>query len=325
MKRITAALLGAAIGLTWAGGISGASAADLMPVKAPVLAPTMPLDVHGFAEYDLASTRVTGGGMLLYGRGTVNQTSTGLSLDLYKNPAGFVNGVSVFGGIWNETWNTPPAGGRAWQEMDWWLGFNVKFAQRWTFSAQMLQFDFPGGATDYNYVFGLALDDAGLGLPFALNPYVNMFYNAAGPSTVILGKNGGTYRFDLGIAPSFDMSKSWGVPITFTIPAWVTLGPTDYWNRQDGTTNFCGPTTSGVCSDSNVGYFATGLKTKYSLASLIPSRLGNWYLKADAIYYHFVADSLLATQTPTLLNVNTSYPNAERDVGVFTVGTGFTF
>jgi hypothetical protein len=202
---------------------------------------------------------------------------------------------------------------------------NIKFAQRWTFKAETVQFNFPGGATDYNYVFGLALDDAGLGLPFALNPYVNLFYAAAGPSTVALGKNGGTYRFDVGIAPSFDMSKSWNVPLTITIPLWVTLGPTDYWNRGGPGVALCGAGTNAPCATDNIGYLATGVKAKWSLASIIPSRLGNWYLSGSALYYHIYNDSLLAAQTPTVLNVNRNFPSAESDIGVFQAGIGFTF
>jgi hypothetical protein len=331
MNRTASALVGASLIASIAGFGTSAFAAD-MPTKAPpvAVAPTVPLDVHGFVEYDIANTRVTGGGMLLYNRGTVNHVTTGVTLDLYKNPNGFINGVQAFGGVWNETWNNPPVGASTWQEMDWWVGFNVKFAQRWLFSAQMLDFILPHGTnpvgnTMYNYVVGLAFDDSGgaLGLPFALNPYVYGFIAASGPSTVALGKNGSTYRFDVGIQPSFDMSKTWGVPVTFTIPVWATVGPREYWNRQDGTTNFCGPTSTGVCDDSNVGYFATGLRSKWSLASLVPTRLGNWYLRTDAIYYHVIADSLLGAQVA--IGTKGAYPNTQKDIGVFTAGIGFSY
>jgi hypothetical protein len=324
MLRSAKALFGAVLSLGVAGAASQGFAAD-MPVKAPPLAPYMPLDVHGFVDFTVASTRVTGGGMLLYGRGALSQISSGVSLDLYKNQGGFINGVSVYGGVWNEFWSDPPVGGRAWQEMDWWMGVAIKLAQRWTFKAETVNFNFPGGATTYNYSFNLGLDDTGLTpLPFALNPYVNVFWNAAGASNVITGKTG-LSRVDLGIAPSFDMSKTWNVPLTLTIPLWFSLAPTDYYDRRDGTTNLCGSGTTSPCATSSFGYFATGLKAKWSLASVIPPRLGNWYISGTALYYHLNNDALLANQTRTLLNVNPTFPSAERDIGVFQAGIGFTF
>ena len=57
-----------------------------------------------------ATNRVTGGGLLLYPSGAaLTQINGGLSLDLYKNPTGFINSITVYGGVWNEFW----VGGRA--------------------------------------------------------------------------------------------------------------------------------------------------------------------------------------------------------------------
>lgn len=325
IRTVSAFLAGAALTLGIVGSPSVAPAADL-PVKAVPVATPWVLDVHGGADLTFANTRVTGGGLYLYNRGFVTQTSVALSLDIYKNPNGFISGVSAFGGVWNENWSSPPVGGRSWQEMDWWVGFNVNFAKYWTFSAQTLQFEFPGGPTDYNYVFGLAFNDAAFfNWPMGFNPYVNMFYNAAGPSTVVLGKNGGVYRFDVGIAPSYSFMKTANIPLTITAPVWVTVGPTSYWNRADGTTNLCGPTTTSPCATSNMGYVAAGLQAKYSLETIIPKRLGSWYAKGGVTYYHLVNDALLAAQTPTGVNTAATFPTAHRDIGLVSGGLGFTF
>lgn len=306
-----------------ASGVTAAKAAD-MPVKATPPATPWVLDVHGGFDMNFANTRVTGGGMYLYSTGFVTQPSVNLSLDIYKSPDTVINKFWVFGGLWNEYWSSPPAGGRVWQEMDWWGGFGVTFAKYWTFTAQALQFQFPGGATDYNYVFGLALDDSFLGLPIPLNPYVNLFYNAAGPSTVALGKNGKTYRFDIGINPTYSFAKSAGVPLTLSFPTWFVVGPSSYWNRQDGTTNFCGSTTTLACSSGNFGYFSTGILAKYFLP-FIPQRLGTWYIKGGASWVHVVNDSLLAAQTPGGVSSVPNFPSSKRDIGVFNTGFGFTF
>src|SRR5471030_2330034 len=175
--------LGTALSLGVAGLSSVASAADF-PVKAkvPIVGASMPLDVHGFADYTIASGRVTPGGLRIYpNRGSLSQFEVGLSLDIYKNPTGFVNSFSVFGGIWNEIWSSPPSGTRSWQEMDWWVGGSVGFAKYYNLSVQSLQFEFPGGLpTARMVVVTLSANDKTWGLPIALNPYVNWFYNYTG-------------------------------------------------------------------------------------------------------------------------------------------------
>lgn len=322
MLRSAKALVGAVLSLGVATATSQTFAAD-MPVKAAPLPSYVPLDVHGYFDYTIASTRVTGGGMLLYGKGPLSQVSTGLSLDLYKSPSGFVNGVSVYGNFWSEWWHVQPRGTQSWQEFDWSAGLAFKLAQRWTFKMEHVQFQFPNAPTAYNYGFFLGLDDSGLtGLPFALNPYVSVFYNAAGRSNVATGRSGEA-RWDMGIAPSFDFSKSSGVPLTITIPVWFSFAPTAYYDRKDGTTNLCGSTSTAPCSTSNFGYFATGVKAKWSLASVIPARLGNWYLGANAIYYHVNNDALVASQI--LTGANPTFPAADRDIGLFTASIGMTF
>src|SRR4051794_13892191 len=106
LRSVPARLVGAAVSLAAIAYSSAASAAD-MPVKAPVpiVGASVPLDVHGNLDITLATNRVTGGGLLLYPSGSaLTQINGGLSFDLYKDPTGFINGVSVYGGIWNEFW-----------------------------------------------------------------------------------------------------------------------------------------------------------------------------------------------------------------------------
>ena len=297
-----------------------------MPVKAkvPVVGASVPLDVHGYVDLTFANTRVTPGGLMIYPtHGYLTQIDVGLSLDLYKNPTGFINGISVFGGVWNEMWSSPALGTGNWQELDWWLGFSVGFAQHWKFSAQHLQFKFPGGATIYNYVYSLGFDDSYLGLPIVFNPYINLFQSASGPSTVVLGDNGNTYRVELGIRPTVSLQKSTGVPLSFTFPTWITVGPTTYWNRGTPATNLCGPTTSSPCATSSFGLFTTGIQARYSLDALIPKRLGSWYIKAGAQYYYMANDALLGAQVVT--GAAASFPSAHRSIVVASGGLGFSF
>ena len=151
--------IGAALSLGTSGFASVASAADMeMPVKAPPPSPWV-FDVHGDVDFNFANTRVTGGGLLLYPTNSfLVQPSVSLDLDIYKDKSGFINSFSVFGGVWNEEYTDPHAFQTLfakWQEMDWWGGASVGFAQHWTLSAQHLVFDFPWDGYINNDVFKL--------------------------------------------------------------------------------------------------------------------------------------------------------------------------
>ena len=114
-----------------------------------------------------------------------------------------------------------------------------------------------------------------------------------------------------------------GIPLTVSAPTWITVGDTNFWNRQDGTTNLCGSTSTSPCATNSVGYYSTGLQAKLSIAdTIIPKRLGSWYLKAGVQYYHLQNDALLAAQATT---VGLTFPNAKRDIVVGSGGLGFSF
>ena len=322
-------LVGTAVSLAGLACSTAAFAAD-MPVKAPVpvIGPSVPLDVHGNLDITVATSRVTGGGLLLYPTsGTaLTQINGGLSFDIFKNPAGFINSVSVHGGVWNE-WRVShrPIGVRAWQEMDSYVGVDVGFAQYWKLTAEYVQFNFPtpGPPTAYNSVYTLGYDDAHLGWWFPFNPYVSLFYNMSGGSTVVFGKTSDTYRVTFGIVPTFALFKEWVFPLTLQFPTSVTIAPKSFYNRNDGTTNACGVTGLAPCALSNFGVFTTGIDAKWSLASVIPKRLGNWYFKASGHYYRIDNDALLAAQVVT--GAATSFINAKKDVGIGSVSLGMGF
>ena len=126
--------------------------------------------------------------------------------------------------------------------MDFYGGVTVGFAQHWKFSAENVQFNFPNSIpTAYNGVFTLSYRRRALGLAGSpLNPYVSLFYNFDGGSTVVLGKTGDAYRVTVGIVPTVDLFKGAFVPVTVAFPTSVTFGPEEFWNRNDGTTNRCG-------------------------------------------------------------------------------------
>ncbi len=185
-------------------------------------------------------------------------------------------------------------------------------------------------STERNVEFSLAYDDSHWGNAIVINPYVKLFYAASGPSTVVLGKRGDTYDVEIGMVPTFDTKKYTGVPLIFSAPTWVTVGPKDYWNRQDGTTNFCGLLSNAPCATSNAGVFSTGLQAKYMLEPIIPKRIGSWYVKGGFQYYHIINEALLGAQVLTGAAGGTSngggtFPNAHKDIVIGYGGFGFTF
>jgi hypothetical protein len=324
--------------LAWGATGSIASAADLkMPLKAPPPPPEQ-LDIHGFADVTFLNDYITPRGLLVTNTGLTTQILTGLVLDVYKDKGGWINDISFTGGVWNDLWSNqhdPHVG--SWNEFDWFLSANVVVAKYWTFGVQYIEFIPPAAdlatsfpSTEHNMEFSLAYDDSSWGWPIALHPYVKLFYELFGPSTVVLGRKGSTYDVELGIVPTIDTKKYSGIPLVFTFPSWITVGPTSYWNKNDGTTNVCGTLSTSPCSLSNAGVVTTGIEGKLALDAIVPKRLGNWYVKAGARYYHIINDALLAAQEFTgaaggASNVIGNFPSAHRDVGVIYTGIGFGF
>jgi hypothetical protein len=320
-NRYAGALLASAAGMGMSLGVTVSFAAD-MPVKAPPKAAPVESDVHGFFDISFKNDYITPRGLLVTNTGLTTQVLSGLALDLYKDKGGFINSVSVYGYVWNDLWseqNHNRVG--SWNEFDWAVGMTVKFAQNWKFGVEYVEFLSPPGnfSIERNFEFTLAYDDSWMGLPITINPYAKLFYNASGSSTVVVGKTGGSYDVELGIVPTVSLLKSTGVPLTISAPTWITVGPSDYWNKGG---NVCG---ASLCSNDNVGVFSTGLTGKLAL-TWVPSRLGSWYAKAGFQYYHIINDNLLLAQTVAFgTGTAATFDSAHKDVTVGFAGVGFSF
>ena len=303
-----------------------ASAADLPSKKSvPALAAAEASAIHGFMDFGYASGRVTGGGVPLYPTGSmILQADTGLSVDLYSSKSGFINSVSAFVGAWGESWNDAPVGKQNMQEVDWWAGGSIGFADHFKFTAQSLQFVLlPGAGVVKNATASLAFDDAYLGLPIALNPSVGVFYNFNGGLTAMGWGKTDTYRIDLAIAPSYSFAKSAGLPLSVSVPTSVSLGPKDMYYLGQKT---CGAATSNTngtaCSTSTFEMFSTGLQAKYDLGQFIPKKFGSWSAKAGVQYYQFLSDAIKANQSGSTFVA----PAARKsNFTVFSAGVGVSF
>jgi hypothetical protein len=317
--RRDAAAVAAGVTLLFAlaGSTSGANASD---PYAPSPEPPFGSAIHGFVDFTFKNDFMTPRGVLVTNTGLTTQILSGLSLDIYKGP-GLISNVSLSAGVWNDLWseqNSATVG--PWNEFDWFAGVSFTVARNWYVGVQFIQFDSPPGffAARSNVETTLGYDDSKSGWPIALHPYVKWFYEVAGTSTVVVGKNSGTNDVELGIVPTY-VIKSFSRPITLTAPTWITVGPTTYWN--DGTPG-CGALSTSPCAKSNAGVFSTGLEARMPL-DFIPRAYGNWYVKGGVQYYHIINDSLLLAQT--FVGTAPSYADAHRDVAVGFGGMGFTW
>lgn len=273
------------------------------------------LDIHGFCDVVFKNDYITPRGLLVTDTGLTIQVLTGLILNVYKEPTKFVNDIAIIFGYWNDIWtdqDSPTAG--AWNEMDWFAGIEMGFAKNWKFRAQFIQFLSPPGnfRPENNAEFTLFYDDSKWKLPVTFNPYLRLFWAISGDSTVVVGKPGGTYYVEFGLIPTVVFNKC--IPITFTVPTWISVGPSNFWN---------GGELALKHKKSHFGVFSTGLKGSISLEKFISQSLGKWYLDFGVQYYYLINDNLLQAQLFTL-NLS-SIHSAKRNVVVGFGGFGFEF
>lgn len=299
-----------------------ASAADLI-VKAPPPPPaTLPLDIHGFFDVGVASDFVTARGSYLIKGTPVTGIDMGLSADIYKNKAGFINKISVYGGTYfqlSDGYQPLPPGANnndSFTEFDWWTGATVGFAGNWAIDAQYYEIISPQQLWDdqRNIQLTLSYDDTSWGLPVQFKPYIRGWYETSGtPNTGGTNKSG---YAQFGSNFTWDLTKQ-GYGVTFVLPTYVSVGPKDYWKSTG-----CGTVSTAPCAASNGGVFSTGL-TAVVPVTWIPKNFGSWSIKGGFQYYHLINDGLLAQQVA--VGTATSYATAKRDIVVGFGGVGFSF
>jgi hypothetical protein len=266
-----------------------------------------PSAIHGFVDFSLKNAYITPRGLLVTNKGVTLQVLNGLVFDVYDNPTGAVNNVSLTAGMWNDITSgqdSPTAG--AWNEFDWFVGPSVTFLNDWTAGVTWVQFVSPPGAfkPENNIEFSLGFNDSPYLKAISIHPYVKLFWEVAGPSTVVLGERGPTYDVELGATPTLKVTP-FGIPVTLTAPTWITVGPSSYWG---GTSNF--------------GVFSTGINAKTPL-SFVPARYGNWYVDAGIQYYNLINGKLVSAQIAD--GVSGRNTTGNNNVWVGSVGLGFGF
>ncbi len=255
--------------------------------------------IHGFADISFQNDYITPRGLMVTNKGLTTQVLDGLVFLLPGNAA-------LVDGTWNDidsAQHSPTSG--AWNEFDWFAGANIKVFDKLKLGAQFVQFNSPPGNfhAENNIEFSASYDDTGSLGALSLQPYAKFFYAVSGSSTVVTGKQGGTFDVELGIVPTWDLHPQ-GVPAILTMPTWVTVGPDDYWGGND-----------------DVGVFSTGLTAKIPIEPFGP-HYGNWYLKLGVQYYDFINKELQIAQT---LIGTAPASGGHKDATLLFTGFGFSF
>ncbi len=266
------------------------------------------LAIHGFNDLTYKNDYITPRGLLVTNKGSTIQVVNGLVLNTYHSAEGALNDVSLVGGIFNDLnpgFQRNPSVGY-WNEFDWFGGVQFSLYKDWSAGIQYVAFISPPGnfKAEHNIEFNLGYDDGGRWFsPITLKPYVKLFFTASGDSTVVLGKVP-SFDVELGAIPTWDLHP-YEIPITLTMPTWVTVGPSNFWGGTD-----------------NVGVFSTGINARWPI-EWVPPRYGQWSFNAGIQYYNLINSQLRNAQG--VIGVVPPGSNGYRNVVVFAAGFGFHF
>jgi len=254
-------------------------------------------NVHGLVDIVFKNDYITPRGLLVTDTGLTIQVLNNLVLELTKS-------VFLNFGAWHDIWTAqgnPYVG--AWNEFDWFAGISFVF-QKLKFQAQFIEFvSPPHNFTPENNAEFIVFYEA-----WRINPYFKFFYAISGDSTVVVGKPGGTYYFELGMIPTFEFKE-----VIFTFPTWISFGPESFWN---------GGKLAIKHSHSNFGVLTSGIHAKVPLRC-IAEKFGAWYAGLGFQYYYLINDNLLQAQVFTI--GAQSLGSAHRSIGVGSMNIGFEF
>ena len=276
-------------------------------------APTTP-QIHGFFESQFKTAYITPRGLIVQDKGLVVQPVGGIVIDAYDG-AGLLNNIAVqmrdrllniavIGGQWSSIDTaednssvgyydeTDPFG-----EVDtkWW---DSKLEVSVTYVAFISPQD--EYKTEHNIETKVGFDDSDYLHAFALHPYMKFFYEVKGDSTVVTGRRGNTYDFEIGGAPSYTLKSFPDYPITISLPTFFTVGPHNFWG---GSQNF--------------GTFQTAVSLSMPL-TFIPVRFGYWHLDGSFTYVYEINHELR-----TAADILGNGTDPSRFVGEVGIGMNF--
>jgi hypothetical protein len=266
-------------------------------------------NIHGFFSSPFKTAYVTPRGLVVQNEGVVWQPVVGLVFPI--GDLGALKHFTVVGGIWNSVDSVEhDARVGPWDEMDAFVSFSGTVADVISLNFTYSPWSFPqsgGPKTEHNVDFKVGYDDSKLWgtSGFALNPYVDFFYNISGGSTVVLGRTGGAYYVEPGIAPSFTFKAMPQYPVTLTLPIYTHVGESTYWDAHH------------TFGHSAFGLISASANLSVPL-SFIPARYGHWHGDLGVTYDYLINNALL--HAGTILSGNTNH-----NVIVGSLGVGVNF
>jgi hypothetical protein len=188
--------------------------------------------------------------------------------------------ITGYVGTWNSFHSEKTLGDdgsfETWYESDLYGGVDFGLGGGFTLGGIYTMYTYPGGAFDTieEVGFKLSYDDTDkLGLPFALRPYVGVYFETQ-------DKNGteDTY-LEFGVAPTvYTVNKDSDHAIALSVPVTIGCSLDDYYFDDDG-------------DDEFLGYGSIGLAASMPLTT---GAYGAWSLNGSVTWLQLFADGLEA-------------------------------
>jgi len=177
--------------------------AKLSPIVEP---PPSSSWVHALLKLDFSDHYITPRGLNVENQGLVFQPLFLVFWNLYSNPDGFLNDVTLTTGVWSSfhSRESGPDEGN-WNEFDPIAGLGFKFAKYWSF--------------DVNYT---AFESMVSAYPTSQHLELKLGFNAATSSE--------SYYFTIGMTPTIDLKK-----VKFEFPTFINIVDNDFYQQFDGT------------------------------------------------------------------------------------------
>lgn len=264
-------MLGAALALPTAAIHAGEKTA-ISPVIEPPPSPW----IHALLKVDVSDHYITPRGLNIENQGLIIQPLFLVFWNLYSNPDGFINDVTLTTGVWSSihTRTSGPEDGN-WNEVDPIAGLAFKFAKYWQFDVNYTAFESMVSAfpTSHHLELKLSFNDAAYtgNKMFSINPYVAFWKELSNKATVRFNADTSSesHYFTLGMTPTIDLKK-----VKFEFPTFLNYTDNDFYQQFDGTGG-----------GSGIAIIRTGVQATVPL-NFVPKSMGFWSVYAGVKYYH---------------------------------------
>jgi len=270
--------LGGCLALPPAAVYAGESA-KISPVVEPPPSPW----IHALLKVDVSDHYITPRGLNVENQGLIVQPLFLIFWNLYSNPDGFINDVTLTTGVWTSvhTRTSGPEDGN-WNEVDPIAGLAFKFAKYWQFDVNYTAFESMVSAfpTSQHMELKLSFNDGAYtgNKTFSINPYVAFWKELSDKATVRFNQatSSESHYFTLGMTPTIDLKV-----VKFEFPTFINYTDNDFYQRFDGTGG-----------GSGIAVIRTGVQATVPL-NFVPKSMGFWSVYAGVKYYHLNNPGLL--------------------------------